>query len=78
MAPVMIKAQRQLSASAINGTVKGAMIAPMLVPELKIPVASARSFLGNHSAVALMAAGKFPDSVTPKAARAIKNPPVLT
>jgi hypothetical protein len=33
----------------------GAMMAPTLAPALKMLVASARSFLGNHSATALMA-----------------------
>ena len=37
----------------------GVSNAPTFVPELKMPVASARSFFGNHSAVALMAAGKL-------------------
>src|SRR2546430_10980688 len=39
-------------------------ISPVFVPALKMPVASARSFLGNHSATALMAPGKFADSAT--------------
>ena len=38
-------------------------------------VAKARSRLGNHSATALMAAGKLPPSLTPSAARAAKKPP---
>ena len=42
----------------IHGTISGAITAPMLVPELKRPVANARSFNGNHSATALIAAGK--------------------
>jgi len=46
------------------------MIAPVFVPALKMPVANARSFLGNHSATALMAPGKFADSATPSNARA--------
>ena len=41
----------------------------MLAPELNIPVASARSFLGNHSAVVLMAAGKLPASPKPNKPR---------
>src|SRR4029079_13629597 len=77
IAPVMIKAQRQPYCMAINGTVSGAMIAPMFVPELKIPVANALSRLGNHSAIALIADGKFPDSVKPKKPLATKNPVVL-
>ena len=36
-------------------------------PALKMPVASARSFFGNHSATVLMAAGKFPASPSPSA-----------
>jgi hypothetical protein len=36
--------------SVIQGTAIGTTSAPTLVPELKIPVASARSFFGNHSA----------------------------
>lgn len=46
-------------------------MAPTFVPALKIPVASARSFLGNHSATVLMLAGKTPDSPKPNADRAI-------
>ena len=45
-------------------------MAPIFVPALKIPVASARSFLGNHSATVLMLAGKTPDSPKPNADRA--------
>ena len=44
-------------------------MAPTFEPELKMPVARARSFLGNHSATVLIAAGKFPASPTPSAAR---------
>ena len=61
----------------MKGTVSGAIIAPMLVPELKRPVASARSFRGNHSATVLMAAGKLPASLNPRAARATPNPNVV-
>ena len=45
-------------------------------PELKIPVASERSFLGKYSATALIAAGKFPDSPKPKTARDNINPAI--
>src|SRR5512140_925823 len=51
-----------------------ATTAPMFAPELKIPVVSARSFLGNHSAVALMAAGKLPASLRPRNERATPKP----
>jgi len=59
--------------TTIHGTISGVIIAPMFVPELKIPVASARSFFGNHSATHLMLAGKTPASPNPKAERAITN-----
>ena len=43
----------------------------MFVPALKIPVASALSFFGNHSATHLMLAGKTPASPNPSADRAM-------
>ena len=48
----------------------GAAIAPIVEPELKSPIAKARSFLGNHSATVFTEAGKFADSPKPNAARA--------
>src|SRR3954465_11930255 len=57
----------------MRGTKYAAASAPTFVPALKMPVANARSFRGNHSAVVLMAAGKFPDSPKPRAARAMLN-----
>ena len=53
------------------------MIAPMFEPELKMPVANARSRRGNHSATVLIAAGKFPASPSPSANRATANPATL-
>ena len=44
-------------------------MAPKLEPLLKMPVARARSRLGNHSATVLMEAGKLPASPMPKALR---------
>ena len=73
IAPVSTNAQRQPRLSAIHGTTSGAMIAPMFVPELKMPVASARSDFGNHSATVLIAAGKLPDSPRPRPNRAAPN-----
>ena len=67
-APIIINAASQPQVCAIQGTVSGANTAPTLAPELKIPVASDRSFLGKYSAVALIAAGKFPDSPKPSTA----------
>ncbi len=58
----------------IHGTTSGVMTAPTLVPELKMPVASARSRLGNHSATLLIAAGKLPPSPRPSAKRAAMKP----
>src|SRR6266540_576557 len=75
--PVRMNAQRQPHVSAIQGTRSGVTIAPVLVPALKIPVASARSFFGNHSATALIAPGKLADSPSPKRARAAENPAVV-
>src|SRR5258708_28463643 len=66
-APVRRKAERQPQCSAIHGTTSGVTMAPALVPALKIPVARARSFLGNHSATHLMLAGKTPASPKPRA-----------
>ena len=62
MIPTTIKAVSQPHSSAMTGTVSGARIAPTLAPELKMPVANARSFFGKYSAVALIAAGKLPAS----------------
>src|ERR1700740_2056110 len=69
-APVSRKADRQPQCRAIHGTTSGVTMAPAFVPALKIPVASARSFLGNHSATLLMLAGKTPASPKPRAKRA--------
>src|SRR5689334_18355939 len=57
-----------------QGTVTAATNTPTLVPALKIPVARARSFLGNHSATVLIEAGKFPASPSPSAKRATLKP----
>ena len=38
---------------------------PSPVPAVTIPTASERSLGGNHSAIALLAAGKFADSPIP-------------
>src|SRR5437870_1540021 len=70
-APVITNAQRHPQCRAIQGTINGVTIAPALVPALKIPVASARSFLGNHSATHLMLAGNTPASPNPSAERAM-------
>ena len=74
MAPIIKNVNSHPQCEAIHGTVSGASKAPIFEPELKIPVAKERSFLGKYSAVALIAAGKFPDSPNPKTALAIINP----
>ena len=71
---MITNAQYQPQCIVIHGTTSGVRRAPMLVPELKRPVANARSFLGNHSAVTLTAAGKFPASPNPSASRATMKP----
>src|SRR2546430_13230094 len=56
-----------------RSTESPARITPTFVPALKMPVASARSLAGNHSATALMLAGNTPDSPKPSAIRAMKK-----
>src|SRR6185369_3258984 len=74
MTPVKTNASYQPQVSTITGTSSGVTRAPTLVPALKIPVASARSFFGNHSATVLIEAGKFPASPSPNANRTTINP----
>src|SRR5881394_4119998 len=71
--PVTTNAQRHPQVRAIHGTMIGVTIAPVFVPALKSPVASARSSFGNHSATVLIAPGKFADSPRPSSARAAEN-----
>ena len=66
MSPVARNADCHPKRTVIQGTTSGAIVAPMFAPELKMPVASARSFFGNHSATVLIAAGKLPDSPSPR------------
>src|SRR4051812_45111277 len=69
MPPVTTNADCQPQLSASHGTMSGAATAPTLAPALAKPIASARSFFGNHSARVLTAAGYAGDSVTPSSAR---------
>src|SRR2546428_13542483 len=66
MEPVMMNAQRQPRCPTIQGTLSGVTIAPTFVPALKMPVANARSFFGNHSATVLIEAGKVSDLPRPQ------------
>src|SRR6476660_2189660 len=75
--PARRNVDRQPHACAMKGIVSGAHTAATLAAELKIAVANARSRLGNHWAVALIAEGKFPASPNPSASRAPKNPRML-
>src|SRR5580698_776212 len=72
--PVIRNEARQPKCRATHGTASGARMAPTPAPELKIPVAKARSRGGNHSAVALTAAGKLPLSPSPSRNRATAKP----
>src|ERR1700677_747322 len=77
MEPVQMKAACQPKRMVTAAMRMGAMKAEALEPELKRPVARARSSEGNHSVTALMAAGKFPDSPRPSRARAMQKPATL-
>src|SRR6266545_4103759 len=72
--PVRMNAQYQPKRTVMKGTVIGVITAPILVPALNSPVANARSRCGNHSATVLIAAGKFPDSPSPRTKRTRMNP----
>src|SRR4051812_32416268 len=63
----------QLACVAIH-TTRPETMTPTLVPELNKPVASARSFCGNHMATALMDAGKLAASASPSTKRTIMKP----
>src|SRR5258708_5144079 len=74
MEPVQMKAACHPQRAATAAMRTGAMNAEAFDPELKSPVARARSSDGNHSVVALMAAGKLPDSPRPRKMRAMQKP----
>ena len=75
--PVQMKAACHPQRAATAAMRTGAMNAEAFEPELKSPVARARSSEGNHSVVALMAAGKLPDSPRPRKMRATQKPATL-
>src|ERR1700723_72060 len=70
--PVNRKADCQLKVWEIQ-TATAANMTPKLLAPLKIPVASARSFFGNHSATAFTEAGQLAASPAPRKNRAIQN-----
>ena len=53
----------------MNDTTGTASAPPRAVPALKIPTASARSRIGNHSETAFNPAGKLAGSAAPRRAR---------
>src|SRR5579864_1897600 len=69
-APMNTKPERHPYASVSQATTGGAKAEPSDEPALKIPTTSARWLAGNHSAVALAAAGQFPGSRIPRRKRA--------
>ncbi len=69
-----MNAQYQPYVIVIQGTTSGVTSAPTFVPELKMPVASARSRFGNHSATVLIDAGKLPASPSPSRKRIAMKP----
>ena len=73
IAPVARKVDCQPYFLGHPGHQQNGATAPMLAPELKIPVATPRWRLGNHSATVLMQAGKFAASPKPRKTRAIPN-----
>src|SRR5271154_5973790 len=75
--PVQMKAACQPKRRVTAAIRRGATKAEAFEPELKRPVARARSSEGNHSVVALMAAGKLPDSPRPRKMRAMQKPATL-
>src|SRR5690606_2177024 len=77
-APIMTNEASQPYAAAIHGMGKGAARAPTVAPALKILVADPRSFFGKNSAVALIAAGKLPDSPMARIILAKTNSVTLT
>src|SRR3984885_8272262 len=77
MDPVQMKAAGHPKGIVTAAIRMGAIKEEAFEPELKRPVARARSSDGNHSVVALMAAGKLPDSPRPSRARQIMKPTTL-
>src|SRR5215475_6563954 len=70
-APVRTKIHRQVAWERTMAISGGAITAPPAVPALMIPIAVARSLVGNHSATTRVAAGKPPPSPVPSRNRLI-------
>ncbi len=61
----------------MNDTTGAAAREPMAVPALKMPTASARSFIGNHSLTARTPPVKLPGSNAPSSSRKNENCPTV-
>src|ERR1700735_1727107 len=68
------KAHRQPNANAIHGIASAAKAPPTLEPLSKIATATLRSWLGNHSATVLLAAGQLKPSPMPNRKRQDAKP----
>src|ERR1700733_4960439 len=67
--PEKTKDHRQPNSSAIHGMASAAKAPPTLEPLSKIATATLRSWLGNHSATVLLAAGQLKPSPMPNRKR---------
>src|SRR5690606_8475402 len=76
-APVMRNTSCQPNVTRIHGVMRTAKTTPTAVPELNIPAATPLSFVGNHSDIAFMPAGKLPASPSPNPIRATTKPVTL-
>src|ERR1700761_1928898 len=72
--PEKTKDQRQPNSIAIQGITKAAKAPPTLDPLSKMATATLRSWLGNHSATVLLAAGQLKPSPMPSRKRKDANP----
>src|SRR3984885_2088310 len=72
--PEQTKAHRQPTARGIQGMTRAARAPPTLEPLSKMATARLRSWLGNHSATVLLAAGQLKPSPTPSRKRNDANP----
>src|SRR3984885_11476280 len=72
--PEKTKDHRQPNDNAIHGIASAAKAPPTLEPLSKIATATLRSWLGNHSATVLLAAGQLKPSPTPSKNRNAAKP----
>src|SRR5271156_3805502 len=72
--PENTKDQRQPNSNATQGMTSAAKAPPTLDPLSKMATATLRSWLGNHSATVLLAAGQLKPSPIPKRKRNAAKP----